>query len=341
MGIVAAPTSSRVPVATTAWIRGPFTDGVVAFAWLPVYVAGVLADAAALRDLTLAVLLVSFCHQPVTLPLIYGDAVERRRLAAIVVVAPPLAVATVYIGLDLSLVLVGVVSGLWNAHHTLRQRYGLVRVYGRKVGQHDGRHEQDLLFAWFLFVLLLCVAGDSLVATLEGLPVGFLNLEIVDLLASIQPVAPLLAAPVLAWATVTTWRWWQLERDRPQNRAKHLYLVGAGAGFAVAPFDPVAGFLAFMAAHSIEYLVVVAGTVRRRVPERSLVGRAVAVPGGPVLFLAGWVVAVLAAIALARTRMPAQLFVACYLAIGVLHFVFDGMIWRLRRAAVADTFQIR
>ncbi len=324
------------------WIRGPVIDAVVAFAWVPVFVLGrSFADTPdRLAELTTAVLLVSFCHQPVTLPLVYGDVRERARHGVLLIAAPVLAVLAVYAGLGISLVLVGVVAAAWNAHHTLRQRYGLVRVYGRKVGQDDGEHEQALLLWWFGLVLLVSLAGHGLLERLASLPVGFLNHQIVDLLGVVQPVAALLALPVAVGAVVTTIRWWRLERARPQNRAKHLYLLGAAVAFAVAPFDPVAGFLAFMSAHSIEYVVVVAGTVRRRAVPRSMLDRIVRRPGGPVLFLAGYIAVVLIVVALLRRVLPLQVFLATYLAVGVLHFVYDGMIWRLRRPEVAGTFAI-
>ncbi len=343
---MAAPTSTvpvvESPVVATAWIRGPVTDVVLAFAWLPVFVVAraFADDPGRLADLTAAVLLVSFCHQPITLPLIYGDVRERARHRVFLVAAPVLAVAAVYVGLLVSLAFVGVVSAVWNAHHTLRQRYGLVRVYGRKVGQDAGTHEQGLLMWWFAVVVLVSLAGNSLIDRLGSLPVGFLNRQIVDLAAVIQPVAFAAVVPATVAAVITSARWWRLERDRPQNRAKHLYLTGAGVGFAIAPFDPVAGFLAFMSAHSIEYVVVVAGTVRRRAVDGSALHRIVRRPAGPVVFLVGYLTLVLAAVALFRRWLPLDIFLAGYLGVGVLHFVYDGMIWRLRRPEVAGAFSI-
>ncbi len=328
--------------ASFVWILGPVTDAIVAFAWVPVFVLGraFAGTPGRLADLTTAVLLVSFCHQPITLPLVYGDVRERARHGVVLVAAPVLAVLAVYLGLGLSLALVGVVAALWNAHHTLRQRYGLVRVYGRKVGQDDGVHEQALLLWWFGVVLLVSLAGDGLLDRLASLPVGFLNHQIVDLLDVVQPVAAVAALPVAVGAVVTSVRWWRIERDRPQNRAKHLYLLGAAVGFAVAPFDPVAGFLAFMSAHSIEYVVVVASTVRRRAVPQSMLDGIVRRRGGPVLFLAGYIAIVLVVVGALRRVLPLQVFLAAYLAVGVLHFVYDGMIWRLRRPEVAGTFAI-
>ena len=41
--------------------------------------------------------------------------------------------ALITIGINVSLGLVAVIAGLWNAEHTLMQRYGVQRIYGRKL----------------------------------------------------------------------------------------------------------------------------------------------------------------------------------------------------------------
>ena len=47
------------------------------------------------------------------------------------------------LGLSISFTVVAVAGGLWNMEHTLMQRYGFVRIYGRRTGEDDGRLERD------------------------------------------------------------------------------------------------------------------------------------------------------------------------------------------------------
>ena len=49
---------------------------------------------------------------------------------------------------------VGAVAGLWNAEHTLMQRYGVVRIYGRKAGEGGRSDEKPLLFSWLVFAFV-------------------------------------------------------------------------------------------------------------------------------------------------------------------------------------------
>ena len=68
--------------------------------------------------------------------------------------------SVIALGLTISFTLVAVVGGLWNMEHTLMQRYGFARIYGRRTGEDDGRLERTLLLSW-LVVTLLSVAADA------------------------------------------------------------------------------------------------------------------------------------------------------------------------------------
>ena len=123
------------------WIHGALTDSVLALCWVPFAIVALAFDGRpdATKALMSAVLLFSFTHQPLTLALVYGDR-ERFALRRRIFTWSPLVFAVaVLVTLEVSFVLLAIVGGLWNAVHTLLQRYGIVRIYGRKVGQSDGR----------------------------------------------------------------------------------------------------------------------------------------------------------------------------------------------------------
>ena len=64
--------------------------------------------------------------------------------------APWVAFALILVGLNVSLTLVALMAGLWNAEHTLMQRYGVMRIYGRKAGDDHGRIEKPMLIIWLV-----------------------------------------------------------------------------------------------------------------------------------------------------------------------------------------------
>ncbi|WP_436794144.1 hypothetical protein [Actinospongicola halichondriae] len=325
------------------WITRAPVDVLVAFAWVPIWLVAhaVRADTDAVAALAGWVLLISFAHQPVTLPLIYGDVRERRRRTRLLVAAPVVAVVAAFVGLTISVLVTALAAAAWNGHHTLRQRYGILRVYGRKVGQTDGDHEQGILFWWFGAAVAVVFADPGAPDKLQALPLGRVNTQIIDLLAMLRPIAVVVALVTIVGASITTWRWASLERTRDRlNPAKYLYLFGAFGLFAMAPVDPVATVLGFALAHSIEYFVVVHGTVRRRATAGSLLERVVRPRFGPALFLTIYTGMVLALVAGLKTGLSRNLFGAIYLGFGALHFAYDGLIWKLRSPAVAQQFDV-
>src|SRR5213078_3912895 len=76
------------------------------------------------------------------------------------------------------------------------------------------------------------------------------------------------------------------------NRAKWLYVGSSLALIAAIAYDPLAGFIAYVAAHAIEYFVVVYRTMQSRYGKTgdraSLLGRMVHTTWGRVVFLAAF-----------------------------------------------------
>lgn len=70
---------------------------------------------------------------------IYGDAEQFAARRRLFVVGPMVLAGVIALGLTFSFTLVAVAGGLWNMEHTLMQRYGFVRIYGRRTGEDDGR----------------------------------------------------------------------------------------------------------------------------------------------------------------------------------------------------------
>jgi hypothetical protein len=328
-----------------AWIRSPAVDVSVALAWVPfaVVAVAVAGDADRLRQVAGGVLLLSFIHQPVTLPLAYGDADQRAAHRRLFAVAPIAAFIGIFAGLHLSLLGVGLIASLWNAHHTVRQRYGLVRIYGRKVGQDDGTGEQALLFSWFGMATVAALANPRLADGLGALPLGAVNGAAVDTLDRLRPIAALALVAVVPVVIAVTIMWARRELARPTvNPAKHLYLAGTALLFAFALVEPVAGLLAYVGAHAVEYLVIVHGALGTRygADERTALGRAVRSPFGRTGFLVIYIGLVLIVVNGVEAFLPLLVFKAAFLTFGLLHFVYDAVIWKLRRPAVAATFAI-
>jgi hypothetical protein len=324
-------------------MRGPGLDVANAVAWVPFALAAHLleGDRAALNVLIAGALLLSFVHQPLTVALVYGDPDEFRLHRRLFLWAPVVLVAAIAIGRSVSPVLVAAIAGLWNAEHTLLQRYGLTRIYGRKVGDDHGGIERWMLQSWLALVVVWVAVDPRTPAFLARIDLGERNTQSVEVLTSLRPIALVLLAPLAVAVCVLAVRWVRAERARglAANPAKHLYVGSTAVLLVVILVDPIAGLVGYVAAHALEYFMVVHGALGRRYSTATsggVLGRAVRARSGRIGFFAAYLVAVAALLLAARAGVSSVLPVTL-LTLGGLHLLYDGFIWKLRRPSVASS----
>lgn len=335
--VAVGPVGSRAP----HWMASAPADQLMLWSWVPFAAAGiVLREPRAVLVGVSAVLAFSFSHQVLTVPLVYGDRATFDSRRALFLVAPVVLLVGVAVLRVEAFVLLSVAAAGWNAFHTVRQRYGMVRIYGRKVGQDAPGVEQWLLFAAFLTAVVLAAATPALESTLAdgSLDLGQAgtNTELVRVLGDLRPLARWVALPALVLTVALGVRWWVEERARPQNTAKHWYLASTLLMFAVAPFSPLAALLGFVGSHAAEYYLVVVRSLRSRTsttPDAFLARSTSAV--GPWPLVVGFAVVVGGGVFGAMVGPFRDAAAVVAMTLGGMHFLFDGIIWRTGRPAYA------
>ena len=361
------------PATRTRWIFSGGPDLLIALCWVPLWLAGhrLVAghgahDDALLRSAVAGVFLLSFLHQPVTLALVYGDANQFRQRRRLFLWTPPLTVAVIIVAVALHLWIVIPIAAIWNTVHTLQQRYGLARIYSRKAGYGSARLDRWVLYAWMAAALLAVAANPGTLGLVQRVALDNVNGGGVHLLTDARPWAVVMLVPAAVtalWLTGALVRQELTQRARagaaagdgvaggaamgggpggpanPANPAKWLYQASSLLLIASIAVDPAAGFIAYVGAHAIEYFVVAYKTTQSRYEESagsSLLGRlAHRTPGR----LAGFG-AVVAVAVVAHARLEGSVFNVVLYTVGVLHFLYDGVIWKLRKPAVAADFAI-
>src|SRR4051794_37148540 len=159
-GIPASRTVPRGSRLRWHWLYDARPDALLSWCWVPFFVAGISVGArdAALGQLLTAVLLVSLLHQPLTLLLVYGDRAQFRMRRRLFTWAPPIAVVVLAVGVGLNLWLLVPIAAVWNAVHTLQQRYGLLRIHARKSGYGNARLDRAVIFLPFTAVVAVAAA---------------------------------------------------------------------------------------------------------------------------------------------------------------------------------------
>ena len=334
-------------------------------AWVPVFLGWHLLTELApgsggtrLQQGVALALLVSFLHQPLTFVLVYGD---RRQFALhrrLFVWAPVVALAVSVLAAVRNWWIVVPFAALWNLQHTLQQRYGVERIYGGRSGYGSARLDRAVSYVPMAVVLVALAATPSLPGLVRRSGLDPRNAQGVALLGAIRPAAVGLLVVTCAALAVVVVLWVRQERRAgPRaNPAKWLYQASSLALVGSILVDPVAGFIAYVTAHALEYAVIVDRTAKRRYgAANGAVAVAVAVAGdggggrggggggggllgtlarrrgGRVAFLAGIVLVAFAVDHLVH----GVAFNVVVLTVGALHFTYDAVIWKLRRPAVA------
>lgn len=325
------------------WIHSAPVDVALAFAWVPfaLVARAVSADLDALAVVLGATFLLSFLHQPLTLPLVYGDPDQLAARRWLFIWSPVVFIVAIVAGLAVSLTAVAIVAGLWNAEHTLMQRYGLTRIYGRKAGQSDGGLEKAMLVSWLALALVWIAADSHTPARVDALPLGETNSSGLHVLADLRPWALMLLVPtvvvvvglLVSWARSELLRW----QSADANPAKLVYLGATAALFGWMLVDPVSGFVGYVGAHAIEYFAIVHRALGSRFADGSggTLGRTMRRPGGRRRFFGAYIAAFVALLVVERAVGGPEVYTFTVLFLGGLHVLYDGFIWKLRRPSVA------
>jgi hypothetical protein len=333
------------------WLRSPTHDLAIAFIWVPLAVAAHVAarDPSQLRWIVTTTLLLSFAHQPLTLWLVYGDQRQRDAYRALFRWAPLIVVVVVAAGTAIQPTAVALVGGVWNLAHTLRQRYGVSRLYGR-LRHIDCGSDNRLLWAWLSAAVLIAVTHADLAVLARQVGVGDRNTIAVDALSSARVVAASLLPGAAAIAAVLTARSVQAELRRSiHSRARLAYLGSTALLLALLAVEPATGFVAFVGAHAAEYLFIVRWRIDRAATKHTVGDRVGALArrvggGGTLVLYAAAVVPLTRWIGAPRGEGVG---VVAFLTLGALHFLYDGFIWRTparppeARYAVAGSSSMR
>ncbi len=323
------------------WFSGPVTDTVMAFSWIPFALLAILIEDTndALRIFMLYVLFFSFSHQPLTLVLVYGDKARFDLRSKLYTWSPLVFGIAVLMVVSFSPLLLAVAAGLWNAEHTVMQRYGIMRIYGRMTGQRTGGVELYLLFTWLLLAIVWAAADPATMHSISALDLGDTNTAVVDLLTGLGPLAALLKPFALVATLLLILMWFREERARPVNRAKQLYCLSSAALFTLMMFHPVAGLIGGMGAHAFEYFVIVNRSLGNQVKAPAtadgLLDKALRARSGRAGFFVLYLLVIASILVLLESFASVVIYTLVMSFLGALHFFYDMFIWKLRQPAVA------
>ena len=330
-----------------AWVHGRVADVVLGWCWLPIALLMHSMESNVTRTQALMgiIFVISFAHQPLTLGLVYADPAQRAAHRRFYLFMPFLMLGLIVLGLNVSLTVVGLMAGLWNAEHTLMQRYGVLRIYGRKAGDDNGRIEKPMLIVWLVTALMFMGAYVNLPKMVAKIGFGGTNARSVKALESMRGVAMPLFWVGVAVSLWFAMRWVQAQRATAPSTArtaKWIYAAGTLGLLIAVMVDPIAGIAGYVAAHAIEYFGVVHGSLRRRAvtgEPSPLTSVSRSRPRRTALYVAYFAM-IAALIVVSWNLWDGRGYAFLVLWFGGLHILYDGFVWKLRKPAVAASLGI-
>ncbi len=333
---VAAPnvrTSRPVPAATTTpggWVVSPWFDLLFLsnLAWPLLFLPVMIGRSETVIDFW-QVYFLTLPHRWITLILVAVDP-DRRGGRGFGLAA---------VGTALLLLVVGVWAGTaaftclaaadyaWNAWHFASQHSGVLRIYSRKVGGGWEFAERHAL-RWFITYAILRTAA-WLTGWAEVSSTGMAAIRAIDLVALAVPAMLVLSA---------------LVRFTPIRAGKTIYLLsvcGLYSGLLLSlSFRWTTGILVLATAsslfHAVEYLAVVTHYAwRRREVGTSGAFRRLARVWLPFLAVYATLLGTAGAWLEGKSSPLFEVWQGMNLWAALVHYAFDGMIWKLRRAETA------
>lgn len=278
-------------------------------------------------------------HRLYTFPMAYADRSVFRRHRVRLLVAP-LVVAAVLVPVRVLGVSDALTRGLvtamvlWNLWHVYMQRIGFLRIYAGKLGgalRESRAAWLDRALVWgllaFTIVLGVVVLGEAARSTGDGRRLVALLGPVVEGRAALAVTAVAVVALGLLWL-------WLRQEGGVQapwpERVPRVAFAASTAALVLLPlWSPLIGVACLKFSHAVEYIAFVhvyeAAKFRRLESDRSVLARLMRRPwlAVPLFFLLFCVLFTLA-------DLPAYM----VMFVAPLHFLYDGWIWKVRRAEV-------
>lgn len=279
----------------------------------------------------------------------YGDPALRQRYRSRLLGAPILFMSLATASYWWSLGAVFVMASLWGWWHYLMQTYGFLRIYDAKRGVNDSlARNLDLMMcvSWFAAAVLLSDNGlygflDPIAQCGVRLP-GPLAMDMVRNAAVLA-----VAAITLMFLMNIVWNW---QRGRGPNLVKLLLMTTTFAYFwycNATLSNILVSYALFELFHDTQYLALVWAFNRNRVQKDPQVRGFIRWLFRPRAIWIGLYLALVFGYGsleygakLLENGTPRQLLLGFFLASTLLHYYFDGFIWKLRDDSTQQSLDI-
>lgn len=326
-------------IARKLWIQNAWADTIFySFGWIVIF-ALLLMFQNNYAWIILVVLLFNYVHRHYTFALVYGENEEFNRRKPAYIALPILAIIVTFIFVKYdSFKILLTISIIWTMYHVVAQKYGLTRIYSRKAGYGEGGTELGMIYSWFVFLFLFMAVQQA--DTVERYRAGRVILGVLGNYIQYIEVLAYIALAVCIYFTVR-YIYIEVKNWRQISIPKNIYVLSIILLYSIFLYSLVIGYIVFAFSHAIEYIAFVnffvSAKYKKRPEHTSLLARA-----SKKLWIYSTVFAVLVVLASLYGRQWNRQALEIYIVgSSFLHFIYDGMIWKVRRPDVGKPLEIK
>lgn len=330
---------STLSIDNKLWIKNPLSDSVYfSFGWIVVFLALVLFQSH-MGLIIVIVLLFNYVHRHYTMALVYGQKEEFDKRKQVYIYLPIIAIIVTALSIYFKVFpYLLTLSVLWTMYHSVAQKYGFTRIYSRKAGYGKGWIDKGILYSWFfyLFFAMIIYERSTLLKYKAGrVIIGNLN-NYMDYIST-------LSYALLAVSIVFTFIYIYEEiKNRKQiSIPKNIFVVSTLSIYAIFFHSMVVGYIVFGFSHAIEYIAFVnifVGAKYRKKPESNTFFSRVS---KRQWLYSGVFAAVIIVLSIIGMKLDQNAFLIYIVGSSFLHFVYDGLIWKVRHPEVGKPLDIK
>jgi Tfp pilus assembly protein PilF len=280
----------------------------------------------------------------------YGDRFLFDRFKYRFLVAPLLIGAVCILFALRELTAMTLVAYVWGVWHGLMQTYGFVRIYDAKAGSvapAAARLDLAMCIAWFVAAVLLSPTRMTKIATdYYNAGGAVVSPASVSFAADVWVVATVIVT--IAFVGYLVYSWLGGRRPSPAKLALLVVSIGFWWFSNVAVSNMLVGIALFEVFHDVQYLTIVWFFNVNRVDRTPGVGAFARFLFRRSWGLAGLYVGLVAAYGALNFLPPtisdqtvSRTLTGLLTASALLHFYYDGFIWKVREPAVGESLGVR
>ena len=321
------------------WIGNPTTDlTLFDFGWIPVFLS-LIVFKEHMGFIILFVLMFTSVHRHYTFALVYGEKEEFEKRKTLYVLLPIMAVLVTFASLylDVFQILVAV-SVPWVLYHSVSQKYGITRIYSRKAGYGKAWIEKGVIFSWFVYLFFALMGKEK--DTLHQYRAGKVILSLVgDYLGYLTLISYFLLAVAVFFTLLFVYQ--EFKNRHQLSTAKVLYVFSTLLLYFIFFHSLVVGYIVFGFSHALEYIAFVNIFVNSKYKKKPDSMSPLAMASKKLwLYSALFSIGILV-LSLLGMKLNENAFLIYIVGSSFLHFIYDGLIWKVRRPEVGKPFDIK